>query len=282
MNPLKINYPQVLLLALCLVGCEPFADPESEFKFSEDLILNTDFIYDAEARNISIDYLLSDAATQEPYSLVQADGPVIANWYDVKVELDRVDTGRLKGVLPLRGFNLGELEISTKLLSSVIQEISVLDIANVPSLLEGAYQDTEIMRIFWSPTSTPSINSSYLEDKTIEVIIRGVKCGENQTDYTPGRMKLDANSVYTSENTITTTVSYQTVLDLLRDSSASTGEECELDMSIVSTQELVMQATGTNNDSRVSIMVPSNFANTVSDTHTFTFYSQTVTFTLNL
>lgn len=275
MNQFKNTF-KVITLALCMAGC---AESNDFFKSFSELTNKTAFTYDAEDEQISIDYRLSDATSDQPYSLVPKDGPIIATWNETEVELARVGSGRLQGVMPLSGRNVGNLAITTNLFSSVREGVTQLEILDVPDSPQSTFLDTEIVQLFWNPSNQLSVDSDYLENNTVNILIRELRCGDNPI---LSFQTLSAMSEYTSENMISTTLSYSSILELIGNSS-STDQSCEVDLSIASTQELVMRTTDEVSDDSESIIIsiPDRFANTVSDTHTFTFYSQAVTLTLN-
>jgi len=116
-----------------------------------------------------------------------------------------------------------------------------------------------------------------------------MRCGDDLIDLSDYSAVLSANSVFLSENMISTTVSYQSIFDLLNKLDAPTNEQCELDVSIISTQTLVpslhdyftVPNQGRVDSAPISLSIEDIFANTENDIHTFTFYSSVVTFILN-
>jgi len=277
-----------LLLSVSLQSC---VDPDDLFLSYEELDFKTVFVYDAEMDNIAIDYYLNDISSKKPYKLTSNDGPITANWHGTETQLDRVATGQLSGVVPVDHAQLGELVVKTELVASPVAEVTTLAIADLPGLLADTNQDTEMLQIFWSPATVFDNNSAYLNNHTVQIALRNTVCGTNRTDFTLGEQLLDANSEYTSENTIATTVSYNAVVELLQGVQTTTNGQCELSVSLVTTRELANQPknSATANNPVVVNTVgdrpwdpPSDFANAEDGTHTFTFYSQSVTFLIAL
>lgn len=273
----------VLLCAMAVSGCDN-PDPDDQFKFPEDLDLEMDVTYDAETRNIGIGVLLSDHNSKKPYKLTSFDGPIVAEWSGSDIELSRVGTGRLSGVVPLGGDVFGELQITTNLGSTIRAELTTLEITDVPSLLENSYVDSEVLQIFWSPATNFQLNSDYLSDYTVEVMLRSITCGAKLTEFAPEYIKLSADSTHLSVNTVTTTLPYQSVLDALPSSITQNNEQCELDVSVAATRELAIEPGGTANGMRPLVIssTPAAFANMENGTQMFTFHSEAITLQISL
>jgi len=86
---------------------------------------------------MSIDLLLTDAASNRPYALVPKDGPMSVKWNGDISDMSPAGTGRLNTVVGFDGNEFDALELSIRLFSSVNESISVLHISDLPSLLEN-------------------------------------------------------------------------------------------------------------------------------------------------
>jgi len=288
MNKRTVQFAKLSLLSLALIGCITESENDG-FAYPEDLTIRADFVYDAEVEKLSVDLLHSHADSNQPYRFVPKDEPTFVTWNGADSDLTGDGTGRLSTTLDLEGNLFGELLTSVDLFSSIIDTVSLLQISDLPTLLDGSYQDTEVMKIIWNPSENSLINSDYLENNTVDVSLRGLRCENNQTVFSIGIVMEPAESVYLSENTISTVVTYQSVLDLLVEANTTVDEQCQLDLSIASTQTLQvsqidsfdLEFENPRELNPVSYCIDDRFANTINDESTFTFYSPVVTISLN-